>query len=90
MTFTCAGNETSSLAGQSPTYPAAGAWWAGDDRAAALNTLIQQTITYMRDTKAATSCCGAKPIYVGTHLLVEQPSDVLIFAVAVRLDGELL
>ena len=51
VTFTCAGNETSSPGGAITTYPAAGAWWAGDDRAAALNTLIQQTITYMRDTK---------------------------------------
>lgn len=51
VTFTCAGNETSSPSGTITCYPAAGAWWAGDDRAAALNTLIQQTIAYMRDTK---------------------------------------
>lgn len=51
VTFTCVGDETSSPGGTITSYPAAGAWWAGDDRAAALNTLIQQTITYMRDTK---------------------------------------
>lgn len=51
VTFTCTGNETSSPSGVITTYPTTGAWWAGDDRAAALNALIQQTITYMRDTK---------------------------------------
>ena len=51
VTFACAGNEPSSPGGTITTYPAAGAWWAGADRAATLNTLIQQTITYLRDTK---------------------------------------
>ena len=51
VTFTVSNTLSAAPTGTKTCYPSAGAWWAGADRAASLNTMVQQTIAYMRDVK---------------------------------------
>lgn len=51
ITFTVPGSLASSPSGTITSYALSGYFWAGADRASALNTLIQQTVVYLRDTK---------------------------------------
>lgn len=60
VTFTVTDSPTSGPTGTILTYPLAGDWWAGADRAADVLELARQTIDYMRDTKGCNQlmwCC---------------------------------
>lgn len=85
VTFACAGNETSSPAGTITTYPAAGAWWAGADRAASLNLLIRQTIEYLRDVKGCNQLIWGPNLF--TYNRIYLSSNPATYPYTLWLDG---
>lgn len=62
VTFTITTGPASNPGGTITTYPAAGSWWAGADRASDFNLLVRQTIDYMRDVK------GCNQVLWGSNL----------------------
>lgn len=85
VTFTVTDSPTSSPTGTITTYPAAGAWWAGADRAADLNTLIQQTIEYLRDVKGCDQLLWGPNLFTWNRIYLS--SNPATYAYTLWLDG---
>lgn len=68
VTFQIATSPVSSPSGTITTYPSAGAWWAGADRAADLNLLTRQTIEYLRDVKGCNQLLWAPNLFTWNRI----------------------
>ncbi len=68
VTFTVPNTLTTPATGTITTYLASGYLWAGADRAADVKTLIQQSITYLRDTAGVHSMLYACSMYPDNEL----------------------
>lgn len=85
VTFQVTDSPTSSPGGTITTYPAAGAWWAGADRAADLNELVRQTITYLRDTKGCNQLLWAPNLFTWNRIYLS--SNPANYPYSLWLDG---
>lgn len=68
VTFTVTDSPTSNPAGTLLTYPLAGDWWAGLDRAPDVLELWRQTIDYLRDIKGCNQLLWGPDIFTNNRL----------------------
>lgn len=85
VTFTVPNTLNAAPTGTRTCYPAAGAWWAGADRAADLNELVRQTITYLRDVKGCNQLLWAPNLFTWNRIYLS--SNPATYPYSLWLDG---
>lgn len=85
VTFTVPNTLSSTTTGTRTCYPAAGAWWAGADRAAELNELVRQTITYLRDVKGCNQLLWSPNLFTWNRIYLS--SNPATYPYSLWLDG---
>lgn len=85
VTFTVPNTLSAATTGTRTCYPAAGAWWAGADRAAWLNELVRQTITYLRDVKGCNQLLWAPNLFTWNRIYLS--SNPATYPYSLWLDG---